>query len=89
MYERSKFIMAHLKRLDFVCETAGRTYLQVLNEIQQSFYMWQETGLFTFQETTSVLNLELNLTQENARAYSERQRKYLGEHIDIHIYFVK
>ena len=82
--------MAQLKRLDYVCDTARRTYLQVLNEIQQSFDMWQETGLFTFQETTSVLNLGLNWTQEDARRFSESQ-KFLGQHvdIDIHIYFVK
>ena len=81
--------MAQLKRLDYVCDTARRTYLQVLNEIQQSFDKWQETGLFTFQETTSGLNLNLNLTQEDARAYSERHQKYFGEPVDIHIYFVK
>ena len=82
--------MAQLKRLDFVCDTARRTYLQVLNDIRQSFDKWQETGLFTFQETTSVLNLGLNTTQEKARALSERH-KYFGQHvdIDIHIYFVK
>ena len=81
--------MAQLKLLDYVCDTARRTYLQVLNEIQQSFDKWQEIGLFTFQETTSRLNLGLGLTQQDARAYSERHQKYFGEDIDIYIYFVK
>ena len=80
--------MAELKRLEFVCDTARRTYLQVLNDIRQSFDKWQETGLFTFQETTSVLNRGLNLTQEDARAFGH-SHKYFGEHVDIHIYFVK